>query len=286
MQRPHEELFLQLNAKAESESVVIPVAGSLPQKISLERSSQFASAFLIAGAAKVFRGEMPEYVLRFEGERRSESYVQMTLKHIAATGLKVEENATEIRISTAVTQKRLRAVISRDASALAFFEVLAQRWGISSFFTEENLGAQGDAIFPKFLDALVSGESKISLRHYPDLAPPLWAAAALLRCELQVLDCPQLRLKESDRALLLVQAAVTMGAEAELGEGGFRVDFRHFKAPNRELYLCTDGDHRLAMAFALVGLEYRVVPDRRDCVRKSFPEFWQALKLFVEALPG
>lgn len=284
--RPHEELFESLGAKREGGTVVIPVGGVLPARVALERSSQFATGFLIAGAAKVTRGELPEYRLRIEGERRSESYLQMTLKHLSHAGLELTEDGPEILIRPGLQSRRLRLPVPRDASSLAFLEVLAQRWKLDSFFSGEELGAQGDAIFPELLGSLAAGESRHSLRHFPDLAPPLWAAAVLMRKELNVVDCPQLRLKESDRALLLVQASAALGASAELTEGGFRADFRNFRAPENEIYLRTDGDHRLAMAFALVGLEYKAQPDRKDCVRKSFPEFWNAIKLLQEAMPG
>jgi 5-enolpyruvylshikimate-3-phosphate synthase len=145
---------------------------------------------------------------------------------------------------------------------------------------------QGDGAFPDFLARLAAGE-KLSLRGHPDLAPPLWAAAALGRRRLEVVDTPQLKWKESDRAGLLVAAALALGAEAFETPGGFVADFRAWVPSGREVFLRTDGDHRLAMAFGLVGYEEAgIAPDRRDCVKKSFPAFWTALDLLQEALPG
>jgi 5-enolpyruvylshikimate-3-phosphate synthase len=43
----------------------------------------------------------------------------------------------------------------------------------------------------------------------------------------------------------------------------------------------------MAMAFGLLQTEApQIAPDRKDCVRKSFPAFWQALALLEEAMPG
>lgn len=284
LSRPHEELYQSLGASTEGGVVSIPSGGPLPARVALERSSQFATGFLIAGAAKVFRGEIPEYRLGLDGERRSETYLRMTARHLEDAGLSVELDADAVRVRGGGAGRRLRCLIPSDASSLAYLEVLARRWGLASFFTDAEMGSQGDAEFPVLLSALSAGP--VSLRHHPDLAPPLWAAAALFRTEIHVVDCPQLRLKESDRAQSLVEAAKAMGAPAELVTGGFRADFRGLKAPREELYLRTNGDHRIAMAFGVVGTEYRVQPDRKDCVRKSFPGFWQALKAFEEALPG
>lgn len=284
LSRPHEDLYATLQADLVGEVISIPCGREVPRKVSLERSSQFATGFLIAGAASVVRGELAEYELELEGSRRSESYLRMTMKHLERAGLSVEERESRIRVRAGDAQKKLHAKIPLDASSLAFLEVLAHRWGLASFFEAGDFGGQGDAVFPELLKELETGE--FSLRHHPDLAPPLWAAAALGRKKIRVFDCPHLRLKESDRAALLVEAAIALGAEAELRDDGFVADFRRFHPPAKERYLRTEGDHRLAMAFALVGLEYRVVPDRKDCVKKSFPEFWQALRLFEEALPG
>jgi len=100
-------------------------------------------------------------------------------------------------------------------------------------------------------------------------------------------DCPQLHWKESNRARLLAQAAQKLGAPAEEREDGFLVDFCGWVPPAEETFLRTDGDHRLAMAFGLLATDIPwVMPDRRDCVRKSFPSFWPALQLLEEVLPG
>jgi 5-enolpyruvylshikimate-3-phosphate synthase len=41
------------------------------------------------------------------------------------------------------------------------------------------------------------------------------------------------------------------------------------------------------MAAGLLSIDDPLVhPDRRDCVRKSFPAFWQALAALEEAQPG
>ncbi|MGE3263550.1 MAG: type I 3-dehydroquinate dehydratase [Bacteriovoracia bacterium] len=284
--RPMDEIYDGLGLPNSGDwPMTIPSGTHLPETVSLERSSQFASGFLIAGAAQVFRGLRDGYRLRFTGERRSETYLHLTLAFLRETGLEIfsEENVVEIRRGN--PKARLQFAIERDASAVALLEVYARRWRLKSFFSEES-SRQGDAAFPELLaQALETGE--VSLRHHPDLAPALWAGAALLRKPLLIRDCPQLHLKESDRAKLLVLAARALGAPAEEKADGFYADFSQFVPPARETFLRTEGDHRLAMAFGLVATDYpQLAPDRRDCVRKSFPQFWQALALLEEALPG
>ncbi len=279
-ERPHADLALGTTA---SWPLEIATGQDLPTVVSLERSSQFATAFLIAGAAAVWRGR-PEYCLRLEGEARSESYLQLTLDILRETGLSVEMNAREVRVRPGTKKEKFQFQMQKDASSLAFLEVYARRWGLRSFF--DHPSRQGDAVFPRLLDDLQAGKA-LSLRHTPDLAPPLWAAAALFRLPMEVKDCPQLRHKESDRIALLVEATKALGVEAEERPDGFVVDFRRLRPPRQEIFLRTEGDHRIAMACGLLAVDgLAVAPDRRDCVRKSFPQFWQALALLEEALPG
>lgn len=280
--RPSEELRVSLGANGQEWPLEIPVGGPLPTKISLERSSQFATGFLIAAAGALYRGQIQEYELQLEGEMRSVPYIELTLALLREAGIRSERQGRVIRLVLAEKKPRLVFRIDRDASSLAFLEVFAKRWRLAGFFEASR---QGDSAFPEYLRQLEKGEA-LSLKDHPDLAPPLWAAAALLRLKLVVKDCPQLHLKESDRAHLLTEAARALGAPAEEREDGFTADFRAWVAPEKEVFLRTDGDHRMAMAFGLLSTDYPLIsPDRRDCVRKSFPQFWQALALLEEALP-
>lgn len=280
--RPQEELRLAFQAN-DSWPLEIPTGRNIPAEVATNRSSQFATGFLIAGAARVFRGLMPEFRLQLGSDRISESYIEMTLSMIELTGLRVERG-DEIRIFPGEKKTKVRFEIEKDASSLAFLEVFAKRWGLATFFDGDL--KQGDGAFPQILQGFLEG-NEISLRHHPDLAPPLWSAAIMFRRKIVVKNCPQLRLKESDRAKLLVEAAEKLGAKAELLEDGFVIDASKIKIPREELYLRTDGDHRMAMAFGLLTQEDSLIlPDRKDCVKKSFPGFWQALQLLAEALPG
>ncbi|MGZ3693759.1 MAG: hypothetical protein ACXWQO_06135, partial [Bdellovibrionota bacterium] len=284
--RPMEEIYEGLGLAPSSEwPMKIPASSRLPEQVSLERSSQFASGFLIAGAALVFRGQRESYTLKFTGERRSETYLHLTLAFLRETGLEINEFQGGVEVKRGQPKTRLVFSIEKDASALALLEVFASRWKLASFFPGTR-SRQGDSAFPELMKkALETGD--VSLAHHPDLAPALWAAAALFRRPLRIKDCPQLHLKESDRAKLLVLAAQALGAHAEEKPDGFFVDFSNFVPPAGEIFLRTEGDHRLAMAFGVVSTDYpQVAPDRKDCVRKSFPQFWHALTYLEEALPG
>ncbi len=284
LERPQEEMLSALGASREGNVLVIPCGRELPACISLERSSQFATGFLIAAAARIHRGLQPGFDLSLEGEARSLSYVRLTLELLKEAGISSELSDRLVSLRPAGKPGKLVFRIEKDASSLAFLETYGKRWGLSSFFT--GMSRQGDSIFPQLLEAMLR-EPSVSLRHHPDLAPPLWAAAALFRRKLEIKDCPQLHLKESDRARLLVEAAEVLGGKGETRADGFLVDFSSLRSAAEEIFLRTDGDHRLAMAAGLLSTDDPLVgPDRRDCVKKSFPAFWLVLTLLEEAQPG
>lgn len=285
-ERPQEELLAAFGADPKAWPISIEGGVPLPSAISLSRSSQFATGFLIAGAAQVRRGQRETYELKFEGEIRSLSYVHLTLQLLKEAGIASEFGDRSVVLRLAEKKPKLSFTIEKDASSLAFLEVYARRWALASFF-EGMSPRQGDSIFPSLLQELLNGDSAISLRHHPDLAPPLWAAAALFQRRLEVRDCPQLHFKESNRAQLLVDAAAALGAKGEVREDGFVADFRDRTFSHAEIFLRTDGDHRIAMAAGLLTTDDPLIaPDRRDCVRKSFPLFWQVMAALEEAQPG
>ncbi|MFB3924238.1 MAG: 3-phosphoshikimate 1-carboxyvinyltransferase [Terriglobia bacterium] len=91
----------------------------------------------------------------------------------------------------------------------------------------------------------------------------------------------ELRVKESDRIAVVADNLRRMGAEVEEFPDGLRV------AGNQKLKgaeIETQGDHRIAMAFAVAGLAAEGATLIRDsgCVDVSFPGFFQTLANVVE----
>ncbi len=88
-------------------------------------------------------------------------------------------------------------------------------------------------------------------------------------------DASELRHKESDRIAAVVQNIKRLGAEVEEQPDGF--SFRggqKLKGCPLESY----GDHRIAMAFGVLGLRVPDVTIRNaECVDISFPGFWNAI---------
>ncbi|HTE44559.1 MAG TPA: hypothetical protein VK636_04880, partial [Gemmatimonadaceae bacterium] len=86
----------------------------------------------------------------------------------------------------------------------------------------------------------------------------------------------ELRLKESDRIAAVVSNLRAIGASADELADGMRI--QGSDAPLRGRVI-THGDHRLAMAFAILGAANgnEIEVDDPDCVGVSFPTFWDDL---------
>jgi 3-phosphoshikimate 1-carboxyvinyltransferase len=110
-----------------------------------------------------------------------------------------------------------------------------------------------------------------------DELPLLACVAALAEGDTVVRGAAELRVKESDRIAAVVAGLRAVGADADELPDGFVV---HGRGP-RPLAgrVLTQGDHRLAMAFGVLGAATgdRIAVDDPDCVAVSYPGFWDDL---------
>ncbi|MFI5246231.1 MAG: 3-phosphoshikimate 1-carboxyvinyltransferase, partial [Gemmatimonadales bacterium] len=109
-----------------------------------------------------------------------------------------------------------------------------------------------------------------------DELPVIACVASRAAGETRVTGAAELRVKESDRIAAVVQNLKAIGADAEELPDGFvvRGSDRPFRGRVR-----THGDHRIAMAFGVLGaLDGNAIDiDDRDCVSVSYPDFWSDL---------
>ena len=90
-----------------------------------------------------------------------------------------------------------------------------------------------------------------------------------------------MRVKESDRIRAIVGNLRAVGTEAEELDDGFVVRGRA-RAPFAGR-VTTHGDHRIAMAFGVLGAipGSEIVIDDPACAAVSFPGFWEELARVV-----
>jgi 3-phosphoshikimate 1-carboxyvinyltransferase len=109
-----------------------------------------------------------------------------------------------------------------------------------------------------------------------DELPLLACLAAYAEGETRVTGAAELRVKESDRIAVVVGNLRALGADADELSDGFVV---RGSAPALRGRVVTHGDHRMAMAFGILGAlpGNEIEIDDRDCVAVSYPAFWHHL---------
>jgi len=113
-----------------------------------------------------------------------------------------------------------------------------------------------------------------------DEVPALVVAAAVAEGHTVVRDAGELRVKESDRIRSVVRALRAVGVQAEELPDGLVV--RGGRLPGGAVE--SEGDHRIAMAFAVAGLlsEGGVAVEGAECAAVSFPEFDRWLRTLAK----
>ncbi len=113
-----------------------------------------------------------------------------------------------------------------------------------------------------------------------DELPLLACVAARAEGTTCVRGAAELRVKESDRIAMVVSNLRTIGVEAEEAPDGFTVigSDRPLRGSVRTL-----GDHRIAMAFGILGAipGNEIEIDDPSCVAVSYPAFWNDLRTLV-----
>ncbi|MDQ4122912.1 MAG: 3-phosphoshikimate 1-carboxyvinyltransferase [Acidobacteriota bacterium] len=120
---------------------------------------------------------------------------------------------------------------------------------------------------------LLSGEVIANLI---DELPILAVFGTQLENGLEIRDAAELRVKESDRILAVVENLRRMDAGVEEFEDGLRVEKSNLKGAPVDSF----GDHRIAMSFAVAGLlaEGETTIENADAVAVSFPNFFDLIE--------
>jgi 3-phosphoshikimate 1-carboxyvinyltransferase len=270
---------------------VLAGRGLVGGRIVLERpaSSQFVSALLLAGCL----ASGPVHIELREGTP-SRPYVDMTLALIETFGGAASWviDGSELVVEPRPLRGVERYVVEPDASAASYLLALPAIWG--GEVTIPALGRaslQGDAGFAEVLARFgaqveqsedrttVRGASTklrgvdLDLADMPDVALTAAVVALFAEGPTRIDGVEILRHHESDRLTAGATELRKLGAQVIEREGGLEI---HPPAggPKPGVVIDTYLDHRMAMAFSLVGDV--VIADPR-CVDKTFPDYFEVL---------
>ncbi len=237
----------------------------------------------------------------------SKEYVKMTRAVLAEHGISihVSEDFYYLRIPSNQTYKPCDQRVPGDFSSAAF--LLAAAAVNRSYVRVKNLdyeAVQGDKAIVDVLKRMgvngrvcpdmveVTGNGglldavDVDARDIPDLVPVCTALACYAKGTSKIHDAHRLRYKESDRLLSLYLELTKMGARIAMDEGSLTVEgpcVLHGAVVNPH------NDHRIAMACAVAALGASGETQIQDaeCVRKSYPNFFNDLRLLgVDVVGG
>ena len=131
--------------------------------------------------------------------------------------------------------------------------------------------AQGDRLVVELLKQLHIGSPTISAKDIPDLVPILSVVAAAKHGAVFT-DIRRLRLKESDRVTSIIAMIESLGGRAEADENTLKIHGTGLVGGTVDAM----NDHRIAMAAAIAATvcKENVTILGAECVRKSYPKFW------------
>ncbi|KUO95460.1 3-phosphoshikimate 1-carboxyvinyltransferase [Ferroacidibacillus organovorans] len=260
-----------------------------------DESSQFVSALLMA--APYAKNPMRIEIL---GELVSEPYVEMTRSMMAAFGVQVVRRGNVFEVPLGAYHANAVYDIEPDASGASYFMAAAALCGgevTLSGLTRESL--QGDVAFADVLlqmgcavsfsaEGITIARGEESLRgvdvdlfHLSDTVPTLAAIAPFASSPVTIRNVANIRLKETDRIAACVAELRAFGVEVEEFADGMRI----FPCANlrEDVSVKTYDDHRMAMAFSLLGMRVRGTKILDPmCVSKTFPTYYEHFEKLLD----
>ncbi len=264
-------------------------------------SSQYISALILIGAS------FPEgLTITLDGKITSVPYINMTLQLLLQIGIKANFIGQEIQIfpHASPIDKKEVTVESDWSSASYYYSMMAimlsQKPTVSSQITISSYrkdSLQGDAVLRKIykelgvlsrftenkLELYLNPEVnlpeilKLDLSNSPDIAQTIAVTCLGMGIACDLTGLHTLKIKETDRLEALKTEITKLGGDIEVTNTSL-----HLKAQkttlNRNVTIATYHDHRMAMAFAPLGLCVPILIEDAGVVSKSYPGFWEDLK--------
>jgi 3-phosphoshikimate 1-carboxyvinyltransferase len=279
-------------------------------RIAGDISSQFLSALLMVAPYA-----QNEIEINVSNELNSKPYVDMTISVMKNFGVEVQRNGYQSftipitnyhlltpRSSTSpildpqspVSSLHSLYFIESDAtSASYFFAAPAICGGTVKVEDISRTSVQGDIKFLNILQQMGCGVTEmdnviivsrpssivgidVDLRDIPDTAQTLAAIAPFAVSPTRIRGIASARFKETDRIHATCAELARLGVRVEEHEDGMTI---YPCEKMRPAVIQTYNDHRMAMAFSLIGLHFDgVAIENPSCVSKTFPNFFEVLE--------
>ncbi|MCR9261234.1 MAG: 3-phosphoshikimate 1-carboxyvinyltransferase [Pseudomonadaceae bacterium] len=298
---PLYDVLRQQGCQVESATGGLPVTITGPLRpadvmhIDASLSSQYVTALLLCApyCSDDAIDDHPAQRIQIKGDVVSRPYIDITLNEMRKRGVHshwVDEQTLEVAHGS---YQAGEIQIEGDATAATYFAALTTLHG--GRLTLDNLGnstVQGDYQFFSIMEqlgahverkpeqTLIEGPSELStlnvidMTTMPDAALTLIAMAPLLPATLTIHGLSSLHHKECDRLNCPASEFADLGISAQTTQDSIRIEPLGNQTM-RPHTLRTYHDHRMAMAFSLLGsVSGTLGVDDRQVVGKTYPHYW------------
>ena len=243
-------------------------------------SSQFITGLLFS--LPLLEGESKIII---NGKLESSNYIDISLDCLSKFGIKIINNSYQEFIIEGNQSYRVGNYHTEaDYSQAAFFLVanaIGSKIKINDL-SENSL--QGDKKIIDFISEIDKWSSKDTLildgSETPDIIPILSLKAAVSGKKIEIVNIERLRIKESDRLKATVEELSKLNFDLIEKKDSILINSKEDVKINKNekiVSLSSHSDHRIAMMIAIATTCYEgeILLDNLDCVKKSYPNFWE-----------
>lgn len=255
-------------------------------------SSQFASALLMSGVLLT-----DGLTVLLSGDRAKGAYIKMTLAMMEQFGIKPVQVENGYQIPHTSNFGLEEYQVEPDVSGACYFYAMAPLLQTDVRVMNVHMDSlQGDINFLRVLEKMgcaltdeadgvrVSGGSldeysgmDISMKDFSDQTMTMAAIAPFANGPTLIRNIGHIRFQETDRIHAIIAELTRMGiACEEVPEyDGIRITPGTIRECNVETY----EDHRMAMAFSLIGLKTgKITIINPECCRKTFENYFELIE--------
>lgn len=264
-------------------------------ELDISKSTQFLSAMLLI--APMFPQGLQIHIT---SEKKDGSYIRITRHMMEEFGVTVAFDGVDYFVPAKAEYYKSQYTVEPDMSAACYFYAAAAMTGGRAQVCNVHMdNTQGDLKFLEVLKQLgckvqeepegivVTGPEKgtlkgihLNMNDFSDQTMTLAVLAPFCQEKVRIEGIGHIRLQESDRLHGIATELTRLGVQCEEEESAITIYPGMPQAGVVETY----EDHRMAMAFSLIGLMVDgIVIDNPMCCRKTFENYFELLDTLCEA---
>ena len=257
----YRENVLDLNVVGELKPDLYRIPGNI--------SSQFITGLLFALPLLSF-----DSIIEITTPLESKGYIDLTLQVLKLYGIEIVNHEYKQFIVRGRQEYKARDYrVESDFSQAAFYLVA---------------GALGNdvTLLDLNLDSLQGDKATIvDASQCPDVIPVVSLALAVASGHSEVINAGRLRIKECDRLQATVEELNKLKAHAVEHESSMELDGVETLTGGN---VSSHDDHRMAMMLAIASTVCKepVIIDNKECVKKSYPSFWEDFEMLGGKIDG